>query len=128
MMTNLQKSFKMEIMEFAQIRLDSVKAKMEYDDAAIASHEPVPNHLKKNMDEAIRREATFKENYARKIFEMLSERKPSLLRRRDKEVTEWLSAFGADFESLSPELQASLVALVEEKGGQYRLFKRKICG
>lgn len=121
-MTDLQKMFKRELAEFERLRLKSVKAQRTHDDAAITLGKPLSNKLKENLDEALHEEAKFKESYARKVFEILSKSQPLLLRRRDREVIKWLDAFGTDFKSLSPELQASLVALVEEKGGQYRLF------
>lgn len=109
--------------EFDRLRLRSVAAQRKHDDVAITLSGPPPDVLKESMDVALKEEAEFKKNYARKIFETLSENEPSLLRRRDKKVVEWSKAFGTDFESLSPELQASLVALIEEKGGQYRLLQ-----
>ena len=59
----------------------------------------------------------------KRFLGVLSKTKPVLLRLRDKQEIAWTEAFGTDFETLSPELQASLIALVEEKGGQYRLFQ-----
>ena len=122
-MTELQKKFEKEIAEFERIRQQSVAAQIEYDDAAIISPVPSLSRLKCKLDRVLSKEDKFKESYSKKVFEVLSETKPVLLRRRDKQEIAWTEAFGTDFEMLSPELQASLIALVEEKGGQYRLFQ-----
>ena len=59
--------------------------------------------------------------YAKKVFDELSVVQPLLIRRRDKADVEWIDAFGVDFDALPIEVKYSLIALVEETGGQYLL-------
>ena len=46
-----------------------------------------------------------------------------LIRKRDKLKISWHDAFGSDYSKLMPELKESIIALVEEDGGQYRFAK-----
>ena len=119
-MTDLQKAFEKEMQEYQTIRLESIKAQRQHDDYAITA-KSVPAGLKNDLNNALEKEAKFKKKYAFKVFEFLSKRHPELIRRRDNQVIKWEDAFGNDFSILPPELWASLVALVEEKGGQYRI-------
>ena len=52
---------------------------------------------------------------------LLSQEQPTLIRRRDKTEVSWVEAFGTEYEALTTELKASIVALIEEDGGQYRI-------
>ena len=119
-MTDLQKAFEQEMQEYQTIRLESIKAQRQHDDYAITAKN-VPAGLENDLKKALEKETKFKEKYASKVFAFLSDRKPELVRRRDNQVIKWEDAFGNDFSKLPPELWASLVALVEEKGGQYRI-------
>ena len=119
-MKDLQKKFEKEMQEYKNIRLESIKAQQQHDDFAITAHD-VPAKLTDNLNRATEKETEFKRQYASKVFELLSKTKPELIRRRDSAVINWEDAFGNDFSKLPPELWGSLVALVEEKGGQYRL-------
>ena len=119
-MTDLQKTFEQEMQEYQTIRLESIKAQRHHDDYAITA-KSVPSGLKNDLDNALEKESKFKEKYASKVFEYLSKSQPELIRRRDNQLIKWEDAFGNDFSKLPPELWASLVALIEEKGGQYRI-------
>ena len=61
--------------------------------------------------------------YAKEIFELLSPIKPRLIVRKDKSVVEWDSVFPESFDELSPKLRKSLISIVEEDGGRYRIAK-----
>lgn len=65
---------------------------------------------------------SIKERYARNVYNFFSTKKPKLLRRIDEAIIEWEDAFGYDFDGLEKGLRNSLVALIEESGGKYRLL------
>ncbi len=65
-----------------------------------------------------------KERYARNVFIFFSKDHPLLLRRKDKTTISWEEAFGLEYESLEKGLRNSLVALIEESGGRYRLLNQ----
>ena len=52
----------------------------------------------------------------------MSPEKPVLIRRKTGEEVAWMDAFGDKFEKIDPKLYGSLVALIEESGGKYRLL------
>ena len=59
--------------------------------------------------------------YAKTIFDYLSESKPSLIVRKTKEIIAWDKAYPSSFDALSEDQITSIVALVEEDGGRYRI-------
>lgn len=63
------------------------------------------------------------EMYANIIYKNLCISKPKLIRRKDNEVLDWEAVFESDNMVLDEEKQKSLVALVEEDGGKYRVLK-----
>ncbi len=80
----------------------------------IANNKLVENEI--NKDE-------IKNRYASKVFSFFSKQKPMLLRRKDKITVSWEDAFGQDYDSLEKGLRNSLVALIEESGGRYRILQ-----
>lgn len=62
-----------------------------------------------------------KDKYAKNVFDFFSVQSPKLLRRKDNAMIEWKEAFGNEFEKLDKGMRSSLVALIEESGGRYRL-------
>ncbi len=59
--------------------------------------------------------------YAKTIFEFFSETKPKLLARKTKEIIAWDKAFPVGFDSLSDDQIKSIIPLIEEDGGRYRI-------
>ncbi len=59
--------------------------------------------------------------YAKTIFEFFSETKPNLLVRKTKEIIAWDKAFPIGFDSLSDDQIKSIIPLIEEDGGRYRI-------
>lgn len=59
--------------------------------------------------------------YAKKVFDYYSRTNPLLIRCQSGESVCWIDAFGDSFETTSVGQRNSLVALIEEDGGQYRL-------
>lgn len=68
-----------------------------------------------------KKEDAFRDTYASKVYSYLSEYKPDLINRQSKATEHWEDAFGEDYSSIDPNLKISLVALVEEVGGKYRI-------
>jgi hypothetical protein len=122
MSDDLKKKFKKESKEFERLRLKSESAQIKYDDSigSDLSQEKI-DKLHTNLDDALAKEDEFVVQYARKIFDNFKVIKPTLIHRRDKLEVSWDNAFGTDFDKISPELKGSIVALVEENGGQYRI-------
>ena len=120
-MKDLHKLFKKESAEYEKFRLKSIKAQIKYDDAIANVDGETLKRIRQDLDDALKREDAFVDSYAQKVFQILSREKPVLLRRRDKTLVPWEDAFGNDYSQLSPERKGSLVALIEEDGGQYRL-------
>jgi hypothetical protein len=120
MSDDLKKKFKKESKEFERLRLKSASAQIKYDDSIgrDLSQEKIAK-LRTNLDATLAKEDEFVVQYARKIFDYFKITKPILIRRRDKAEISWDDAFGTDFDKISPELKGSIVALVEENGGQY---------
>jgi hypothetical protein len=120
MRDDLKRKFKKESKEFERLRLKSASAQIKYDDSigSDLSQEKI-DKLRINLDDVLAKEDEFVVQYARKIFDYFKITKPILIRRRDKAEISWDDAFGTDFDKISPELKGSIVALVEENGGQY---------
>ncbi len=119
---DLLKRFKKESKNLNDIRLKSIHAQEKYDnEKTIGKDEKKRAKFHEDLKAVNEKEDAIRDVYARKIFEYLSQEKPILIRRRDKTEVPWLDAFGTDFEMLSVELKASIVALVEQDGGQYRI-------
>ena len=77
--------------------------------------------LFKEFAELRKKEDAFRDKYASKVYAYLSEYKPDLINRQSKATERWADAFGNDYSSINPNLKTSLVALVEEVGGRYRI-------
>ena len=77
--------------------------------------------LFKEFAELRKKEDAFRDKYASKVYAYLSEYKPDLINRQSKETERWVDAFGDDYSGIDPNLKTSLVALVEEVGGRYRI-------
>ena len=121
MISKLKKQFKKEIRQFEKIRLESVRLQNKYDDDRLSKKEQKSTKIKDKLDVIKTTELEFVEIYAKKVFDELSVVQPLLIRRRDKADVEWIDAFGTDFDLLPIEVKYSLIALVEEAGGQYRI-------
>lgn len=59
--------------------------------------------------------------YAKTIFESFSKTKPKLLVRKTKEIIAWDKAFPGGFDNLSDDQIKSIIPLIEEDGGRYRI-------
>ncbi|MBE5743143.1 MAG: hypothetical protein E7358_00305 [Clostridiales bacterium] len=59
--------------------------------------------------------------YAKVIFEELSIIKPKLISRLDKTTVTWENVFPLNFQEVPDTLMKSIVALIEEDGGKYRI-------
>lgn len=59
--------------------------------------------------------------YAKSVFNYLSESKPGLIVRKTKEAIAWDIAYPSSFDALSEDQITSIVALAEEDGGRYRV-------
>lgn len=59
--------------------------------------------------------------YAKEIFETLKKEKPNLLVRTTKEIIKWNQAFPEDFNDVNTNLYSTLIALIEEVAGRYRI-------
>lgn len=121
MSDKITKKFKKYIKEYEKIRLESVKIQRKYDDAVATAKESVSKKLSEALKEVEKKEKEFTERYAKEVFDFLSETKPLLIRKRDSMEVRWIDAFGDDFTKLTPGLKQSLIALVEGKGGQYKI-------
>ena len=60
--------------------------------------------------------------YASVIFEVLKNEKPKLLVRMTKEIVLWDQVFPGEFKDVEKNLYSSLIALVEEVAGRYRIL------
>ena len=60
-------------------------------------------------------------DYSKAIFEYLSAYKPTLIVRKTQEVVEWESVFPFSFNEITVDQIKSLIALIEEDGGRYRI-------
>ncbi len=77
----------------------------------------------KQMDKAKKVYSDIKEQYAKSIYEYYSLIKPDLLVRKTKETIQWMDAFSMSFKELSEDQLKSVIALVEEDGGRFRVKK-----
>lgn len=108
--------------QFKAIRDEHIRIQQQVDEAEINNYETaVYQALQAQLDEISQKEKEFREYYAKRIFNDLSLTRPTLIRRRDEKEVSWREAFGNDYSRLSPELKASVIALIELNGGQYRL-------
>ena len=73
------------------------------------------------LEENDKHKDEIKDKYAKNVFDFFAIQSPKLLRRKDNAVIEWKDAFGNEFENLDKGMRSSLVALIEESGGRYRL-------
>ena len=62
------------------------------------------------------------EQYANVIFSNLSSYKPKLVERKNNKVLEWDDVFNSSNILVDEEMNKSLVALIEEDGGKYRIL------
>ena len=116
----LKKQFQNESEQMNKYHLASIRAQLDYENAE-NNLNPELDKYAKNLNKAEYEEDVYTELYAKKIFDYLKILKPDLIRRRNNQKVLWDEAFGMDYSMLSNELKGSLVALVEEDGGQYRL-------
>lgn len=122
MKENHTKKFDKESQAYNNVRLERIEAQNDYEDAYYTDKTSKATQILKNvLDASIKKEEEIKKMYAERIFNELSDSKPLLVRRATKELVRWEDAFGKDFSEISPELQGSLIALIELNGGQYRI-------
>lgn len=105
-----------------ELRLARLQAQLNFDNTPIESE----NQRKINenkLQKAKTEEANFRELYAKEIFTYFEKKKPMLIHRKSNKKYAWQEAFGNDYSQVSPELKHSLIALIEDDGGQFRLAK-----
>ena len=117
---DLKKYFKSESEQMGKYRIESIHAQLELEEAE-KKHDPNLTIYEKAVKNAEQEEDVFSEVYAKKIFDYLKDFAPVLIRKRNDQKVNWEEAFGSDYLTLSKGLKASLIALVEDDGGQYRL-------
>ena len=117
---DLKKYFKNESELMEKYRFETIHAQLELEEAE-KNHDPDLTIYETAVKNAEREEDVFSEVYAKKIFDYLKVCAPVLIRKRNDQKVNWEEAFGADYSTLSKGLKASLIALVEDDGGQYRL-------
>ena len=117
---DLKKYFKNESELMEKYRLETIHAQLELEEAE-KNHDPDLTIYEKAVKNAEQEEDVFSEVYSKKIFDYLKDFAPVLIRKRNDQKVNWEEAFGADYSTLSKGLKASLIALVEDDGGQYRL-------
>ena len=64
-----------------------------------------------------------KSEYSQMIFEYFSRLNPLLINRKTKETITWKDVFSDSFDKLSDDQVRSLIPLVEEDGGKYRIME-----
>ena len=104
-----------------QYRLKQVeysKQQEKHDSCALAG---LNNKTNEKLEIVKKEYEDIKLEYARMIFSYFSEQKPSILVRKTKEIISWDEAFPSDFNLLSEDQVRSIIPLVEEDGGRYRL-------
>jgi len=60
--------------------------------------------------------------YSKNVFALLCKEDPALINRKSNKRVSWASAFGEKYELLSDDKKYSLIALIEEDGGEYRVL------
>ena len=105
-----------------ELRLARIQAQLVCDDTSREEKKKLRDN-EEALQIAKNEEKSFRETYAEEIFKYCNDKKPMLIRRKDNLKTSWHDAFGSDYSKLSPELKESVIALVEEDGGQYRFAK-----
>ena len=116
---NYLKSYSVKAKE---LRLARIHAQLNCDDTSKEFKEQWEK-ANENLLKAKREEAEFREIYAKEIYNYCNNRNPWLIRNRDSKKISWKEAFGSNYSDLSPELKGSIIALIEEDGGQYRFAK-----
>ena len=117
---DLKKQFQDESEKMKKFHIVSIQAQLDYENAK-DNHNPELDKYETILKKAEQEEDSYSDLYAKKIFDYLKNIKPVLIRKRSNQKVSWDEAFGTDFSKLSNEVKGSLVALVEEDGGQYRL-------
>ncbi len=112
--------FLKESKQMNKYRLASIQAQLDYENAE-DNIDPELDKYETILKKAEQEEDSYSDLYAKKIFDFLKNIKPVLIRKRSNQKVPWDEAFGTDFSKLSNEVKGSLVALVEEDGGEYRL-------
>jgi len=74
----------------------------------------------KKLMEAENKQFLVREKYAKKIYDYFAPSFPTLIRCQTGEAVSWGEAFGTDFDKTTTANRNSIVALIEEDGGQYR--------
>ncbi len=60
-------------------------------------------------------------DYSHSIFVTLSQEKPKLIVRKTKKMIPWNNVFSEKYDELSEEQRYSLISLIEEDGGEYKI-------
>lgn len=121
----MNKEFEDDHKTVTEIRYKLRAARDQYNEGKIRAkydHLPIDVEALKCKVDALRVEQNqARDRYAQHVFNYYSATKPILIRDVSKEEVSWRDAFGESFDDLSDGLRDSLVALIEEDGGQYRL-------
>lgn len=75
----------------------------------------------KKLDKIKEKYSEISKDYAKAIFDYLSTMMPELVVRKTKETVSWESVFPESFSEITDDQVKSLIAIIEEDGGRYRL-------
>ena len=77
--------------------------------------------IAEKIKQAASKEKTIREEYGKVLLRILTEFDPVLINVRDHSEKQWDEVFDSEYDMLSEEKRVSLIALVEEDGGLYRM-------
>ncbi len=124
---NCETEFSADSKKLSEIVSDIIETQMAYDCASVnleynkkGSLQDV-NKLQEQLSILNKREEQIREKYAKHVFDYFTLRKPDVIRKKTGDILTWKEAFSDSFSKLDRGLKNSLVALIEEDGGQYRL-------
>lgn len=99
-------------------QIEYSKQQEKYDSCSLTGRS---NKSKENLEIVKKEYEEIKLEYSKMIFSYFSKKKPSILVRKTKEVIPWDDAFSSDFDDLSEDQVRSIIPIIEEDGGRYRL-------
>lgn len=99
---------------------DRARVELEYHEKGTQSD---VDRLHQNIVHLWDEEKRIREGYAKHIYDFFSVQQPELVQEGTGKVVPWREAFGDSFAELDTEVKNTLVALLEEDGGQYRFKK-----
>ena len=115
--------------ELSRIRKEYTKRKLEYSDQqeiydSMSYNDKNSRKLERERKQLERTKEGYKackEEYARSIFNLLSKEGPDLMVRTSKAIIPWKSAYDKEYDMLTEDQKRTLIPLVEEDGGRYRI-------